>query len=267
MKTMSLIAALALTLPVAAHAQSTASNARGGDGGAPAVPPVPYGPGEKLGYEVRLGLFGNVGDAYMEVLPLEEVRGRHTYPMVFRLKGGVMFAKVDSRLQSWMDVSALHALRFKQDQKEVNFERHRVTDFHPERGEWSRPDGSSGPLAAESPLDDVSFLYYVRTLPLEVGKTYTFNRYYKDDGNPVVVKVLRRELIETPAGKFNTLVVQPVIKTDGLFGEGGEALVYFTDDNRRLLVQMKSKVPVIGSLQLKLTSYRPGKRVLASDLQ
>ena len=124
----------------------------------------------------------------------------------------------------------------------------------------------TGELASNQPLDDVSFIYFVRTIPLEVGRTYTWNRYWKADGNPVTVRVLRRERIEVPAGTFNTLVLQPIIQTDGLFGEGGEALIYLTDDNRRLLVKMTSRVPVIGNLTLQMESYTPGRRVLASDL-
>ncbi|MGH7481914.1 MAG: DUF3108 domain-containing protein, partial [Longimicrobiales bacterium] len=118
----------------------------------------------------------------------------------------------------------------------------------------------SGPLVSDKPLDDVSFLYYARRLPLEVGRTYTLNRYWKEDGNPVVLRVIGRERVSVPAGTFNTIVVQPIIQTDGLFGEGGEARVYFTDDSRHVLVQIKSKVPVIGDLTLKLKGYTPGDR-------
>ena len=167
---------------------------------------------ERATYEVRLGLFGDVGSASMEILPLERIRGRHTYPMVFTLQGRVLFARVDDRLQSWLDVGRLHALRFKQDQKEVNFERHRTTDFHTDRMEWERQSGTTGPLASDQPLDDVSFLYFIRTIPLEVGRTYSFNRYWKEDGNPVTVRVLRRERIEVPAGTFNTIVLQPITR-------------------------------------------------------
>ena len=79
-----------------------------------------------------------------------------------------------------------------------------------------------------------------------MGDVYTIPRYFQEDGNPVVLKVLRRETVTVPAGTFNTVVVQPMIQTDGLFGKGGEAEVYFTDDTRRMLVQLRSKVPVVG---------------------
>jgi hypothetical protein len=110
-------------------------------------------------------------------------------------------------------------------------------------------------------LDDISFLYFVRTLPLEVGQTYTFPRYFREDGNPVVLKVLRKEKVSVPVGTFETIVVQPIIQTSGLFGDGGKAEVYFTDDDQRILVQMKSKVPVLKSLNLVLESYVPGEQM------
>lgn len=226
------------------------------------VAPVPFGPGERMTYQVTLGFLGKVGSGSMEVVGIDTIRGHPTYHLRFDLEGGVLFAKVDDRLQSWLDVSTLVARRFEQDQKEVNFKRHRIFDFIPEERRAVRVDREGeSELPTDQPLDDVSFLYFVRTLPLEVGKTYTFDRYFKADGNPVVLRVLRKETVTVPAGTFSTIVVQPIIQTDGLFGEGGEAEVYFTDDERRLLVQMRSKVPVVGNLNLYLESYSPGERL------
>jgi len=229
------------------------------------VADVPFGLGERLTYKVTLGMFGGVGSGAMEVLELDTIHGRPTYRLRFTVNGGVMFAKVDDTLQSWLDVSSLVARRFEQNQKEVNYKRHRTFEFFPEQGIWKRlENGQTGNLATPEPLDDVSFIYFIRTIPLEVGQTYTFNRYYRDSGNPVIVKVLRKETVTVPAGTFETIVVQPIIKTRGLFSEGGEAEVYFTDDHRRLIVQMKSKVPVVGSLGLQLESYMPGEKLSPS---
>jgi len=224
---------------------------------------VPYGPGERATYQARLGAL-SVGQGAMEVLGLEMVDGRQTYRARFTLAGGIPFARVDNRFESWIDVRGLFSRRFFQDQKEVRFTRRRTFDFFPERRAY-RVVGSNetGTLPTDQPLDEVSFLYFVRTLPLRVGETYTFDRYYREDGNPVVLQVLRRETIRVPAGTFNTVVVRPIIRTRGLFGEGGEAEVYFTDDHRRILVQMRSRIPVVGSLTLHLTEYRAGQPLRA----
>ena len=74
-------------------------------------------------------------------------------------------------------------------------------------------------------------MYFVRTIPLEVGKTYDFNRYFRPDRNPVQIRVLRKDTIKVPAGTFQTIVIQPVIKSKGIFSEKGHAEMWLTDDS------------------------------------
>lgn len=228
------------------------------------VRPVPFGPGERMSYKVSWGMAGEVGKSSLEVMGIDTIRNKPSYHLDLKLKGGVMFWKVDDHMQSWLDVEQLKSHRFDQNVHEVSYERHRILDFHPDSGIWRRQEtNESGPLATEMPLDDLSFLYFVRTLPLEVGVEYELDRYFKDDGNPVIVRVLRKETVKVPAGEFETIVVQPLIKTDGLFSEDGEAEVYFTNDEHRVLVQLKTKLS-IGTLNLQLTSWTPGTRLIAA---
>lgn len=226
----------------------------------PVATAVPFGPGEKLDYRVTVGLFGGVGRGSMEIPSIDTVRGRPCYHLKMTVRGGVPFAHVDDRLESWMDVSSLSSRRFEQDQKEPNWKRHRIWNFFPEQKSWATEEPSAvGTLPTDSPLDDVSFLYYVRTLPLTVGETYTLDRYFRAEGNPVVIKVLRVEVVSVPLGKFETIVVRPIIRTRGLFGQGGEAEVYFSNDAHRIPVMMRSKIPVLGHLNLYLERHVPGK--------
>jgi hypothetical protein len=234
---------------------------------APSIASVPFGPGEKATYRVTYGVLGTVGRGTVEVAGIDTVRGHPTYHLVFKLKGGIPLAKVDDTQESWLDVHGLFSHRFKQDIDEVNYERLRTLDFFPEEKVWRWLERErSGPLATDEPLDDVSFMYFARTLPLEIGKTYMLDRYYKDEGNPVTVKVLRRQTIKVPAGTFQTLVLKPIIRTKGLFAEGGEAELYFSDDERRMLVLMTTKVAKIGTLKLHLESYEPGTPLAGMSL-
>jgi hypothetical protein len=222
---------------------------------------VPFGPGERAVYRVTYGILGKRGEAVTEVAGVETVRGRQAYRLDFRLRGGVLGMNVNDHQQSWLDVGQLYSHRFRQDLHQVRYERLRTLDFFPAEREWRRLENEeSGPLATELPLDDVSFLYWSRTLPLEVGRTYEFRRYFKDEGNPVVIRVLRRERITVPAGTFNTIVVKPVIRTSGLFSEGGEAEVYYSDDERRMIVMVRTKFS-IANMTMQLESFRPGQRV------
>lgn len=220
---------------------------------------APFGPGEHLVYKVKVGIFG-VGEGYMSVMGVEDHNDGPVYRVAMAIQGGLGPAKVNDVYQSWFDVSTLQTWRYIRDIDEVGYQSYRHWEFFPERMRWERQDNDeAGDLGSALPLDEIAFIYFLRTLPLEVGKSYTLNRYFKDDGNPVTVRVLRRDQRETEGVLYNTIVVAPEIQTDGLFGEGGEAEIHLTDDERRIPVYVKSDIPNFpGSLTLHLRSIQEG---------
>ena len=218
--------------------------------------PVPFGTGERFAYEVRLGSL-KVGNSQMEVRGIETIRGRETWHTVFWLRGGTFFYKVNDVFESWIDTETLSSLRFVKQLEEGTEDRAQQYEIYPERLLYvnQRNDKPTRTLpTVRQPLDDGSFLYFVRTLPLAVGETYDFSRYFIPDRNPVTIRVLRRERITVPAGTFNAIVVQPVIKTKGIFSQDGHAEVWLSDDSARMVLQLKSRL-AFGSLNLYLTSY------------
>jgi hypothetical protein len=234
----------------------------------PALAPrkiVPFDTGEKLTFDVRFGAI-KVGTGRMEVVGTQDVRGREAWHTRFTVKGGIPFYKVNDRMESWIDTRTFESLRFVQDLEEGSRDAERTYEIYPERAMFSEQNANGAPKSAQSvenPLDDAAFMYFVRTIPLEIGKTYAFNRYFRPDRNPVQIRVLRRESIKVPAGSFNTIVIQPVIKSKGIFSEKGHAEMWLTDDPRRLLVQMKTDLS-IGSLNLYLRGYVPGNVAMAT---
>jgi hypothetical protein len=210
--------------------------------------------GERLEYDVKFSAV-RVGSGYMEAIGYEPVRDVKALHVKFTVRGGTFFYKVNDVLESWIDTARFVSLRHSQELSEGSRDRERRFEFFPERRTLSQDGKAEEPGVAE-PLDEGSFLYFVRRVPLEVGRTYEFARYFRPDRNPVRIVVLRRERIKVPAGTFNTIVIQPIIKAKGLFSEGGKAQVWLSDDSARVLVQMKSSLP-IGSLNLYLRSYRP----------
>jgi hypothetical protein len=226
---------------------------------------VPFDTGEKLTFDVRFGGI-QVGSGRREVVGTQDVRGREAWHTRFTVKGGIPFYKVNDRMESWIDTRTFQSLRFVQDLEEGSRDAERVYEIYPERAMFSEQT-DNGPLksvaSVANPLDDAAFMYFVRTIPLEIGKTYDFDRYFRPDRNPVQIRVLRRERVKVPAGTFNTIVIQPVIKSKGIFSAKGHAEMWLTDDPRRLLVQMKTDLS-IGSLNLYLRGYVPGDIAMAT---
>jgi hypothetical protein len=256
-----LLAALATSVPA-----SVASQTREGPPlrislpdslGSTAPMDVPFQVGETLRYKVKLGIF-NVGEGDMTVHGVEKIRGVPSYHVSMGLNASAFFgaAKVNDRFQSWMDVRSLASRRFIRDIHEVNYHSYRVYEIWPDERRWARTDESddkTGETLSNLPMDEIAFIYWIRTQDLQVGETYTYDdRYFKEDGNPITLEVLRRETKEVDAGTFETIVVRPIIETSGLFSEGGKAELYFTDDARRMMVYMRSEVPLVGSISLHL---------------
>ena len=252
-----LFAALALSLGVAA----LDAEQEGTTTVAAPVPPTRWGPGldvpfvtgESLAYSLKFG-FLRVGSASMYVKGPATIRGQETIHTLFRITGGTLMFKVNDLMQSWIEPEKFASLRFHQDISEGSYRANRRYEFFPERKVYTENDKPEKP-SVESPLDDGSFLYFVRTQNLEVGKEYTYDRYFDPEANPVIIKVLRKERIEVPAGVFNCIVVQPLIKTSGIFSEGGSAQLWLSDDSRKMIVQLKTKLS-FGSLNLYLLRYR-----------
>lgn len=103
----------------------------------------------------------------------------------------------------------------------------------------------------ENTLDTLSSFYFVRSMPLEVGKSVFIDVFDSKRLWNTEVQVLRREKIKTVLGTFNTIVVRPLMKSEGIFEKKGDMYIWLTDDKRRVPVKMKTKVPV-GSITATL---------------
>jgi hypothetical protein len=62
--------------------------------------------------------------------------------------------------------------------------------------------------------------------------------------------------VKLPAGTYNTIVIQPIIKSRGIFSEGGKAEIWLSDDKDRIMVQMRVRIATF-NISLQLTSHRP----------
>jgi hypothetical protein len=239
-----LVVAVALSIALPLAAQDVQAS-----GGEVAIAKRPFKVGERLTYSVKVGPLGR-GSAVAEIRNVDTIRGTMVYHSVFKVDGSLLFFGVNDVYESWFDPNTFTSLRYHQDIDQGSYERDRTYEIYPERGIYI--DATKAELkTVERPLDDGAFLYFLRSIPLEVGKTYTFNRYFKPDRNPVTVAVVRRERVRVPAGEFNAWVLQPKIKAKGIFAEGANAEVWLQDDDGRAMLQMKTRL-AFGSVLFQL---------------
>jgi hypothetical protein len=151
-------------------------------------------------------------------------------------------------LASWIDPTTFRSLRFEKHTVEGKRVRDDLIEFDYER-KLAYRDGK--PIGIEeSTLDSLSSLYYIRLLDLEkqepIELTVVSRRLF-----PLSVIVQGRETIKTPAGTFRTIRVEPKSPSEGLLGKGKSLILWLTDDEKKIPVQLKSKLKV-GTLLGKL---------------
>jgi hypothetical protein len=223
------------------------------------APDYPFAAGERLTYTVKLGVI-TVGKGGVEVARTDTIRGVDAFVFRFTLAGGVPLYHLDDTLESWTGVHDLLSRRFVQRQFEGGKYRFRDYEIFPDSGVYHEHVKKRTGLASAFPIDDAAFLYFVRVTPLEVGQTYSFDRYFMKEKNPVVLKVHKRERMELPDGtKVQCLVVQPIIGEKGsLFSRQSDTRIWLTDDDRRIPVQIRVRFPFgVITMRLKAMELPP----------
>lgn len=216
-----------------------------------------FGVGEKLSFEVKYG-FISAGTATMEVMRLIEYENRPCYQIVTQARSNSFFStfyKVEDRVESIMDATGLFSWRFEKNLREGKYRSDRKYSFD-QRGNSVVYKGDT--IEIEPFVQDaLSTLYYMRTQPLEVGKSFFLDNFIDGRKYHLEVKVLKRETITVDAGSFECFVVEPITQSVGIFKHEGRLKVWLTDDRLRLPVLMKSKV-IVGSIAVELTDYELG---------
>jgi hypothetical protein len=212
----------------------------------------PFGVGEKFEYDAKLGML-SLGAATMQVVSIDTVRGQPSFLFRFRLEGGKFgLFQILTVLESWTTVDDFKSLRFRNDNQENNQARVRDYDIFPDSGFFRQRGLATTEPTPPQPLDDAAILYYVRQTPLEVGQTYRVEKYFRQDKNPLVIRVLKREKMKLPGGsEVSCLVLNPVIGDRGMFADRADARLWITDDARRIPVQIRSSYP-FGTVTLRL---------------
>jgi hypothetical protein len=217
------------------------------------VAPYPFSVGETLRYEAKLGYFP-VGSASVSVNRLVRERGTEAFEFAMTGRGGPPGWRVSYDLTSRVATQRFHSLRFHRRLEQAGKVQEHEYEIVPDSARYRQAGVPGDWVTPPDPLDELAFLYFLRSTPLEVGKSYSLARYFKTGYNPVGVYVSQRESVTLPKGEsVSCLAVQ-------VTSRGTTMRVWFTDDERRLPAQLELPLP-FGSVTLQLTdSGDAGKR-------
>lgn len=221
-----------------------------------------FAPGEKLTYNISWSSIIDAGIAVMEVKTGQMNGDRPTYEFVSTTHSvGVveLFYPVRDQVKSIVDAEELYSLTFDLREHRGKKKRSRHMTFDPAKGTVRDVVNEDPPETFPVPprvQDALSSLYYVRTRPeFTVGKTIAVDVHDSGKNWAVEIHILGKEKITTPAGEFNTIKVKTYPKYEGVFTHKGEIYIWFSDDERKIPVLMKSVIS-IGSIVATLTEMQ-----------
>lgn len=218
----------------------------------------PFRAGESLKFSVQYG-FIKAGYAYLEVPEMRAWEGQPSYLLVARAESNAFFSrfyKVRNRIESTWDSLGRFSHHYSENRREGGhrFQNEIVFDYSRQLARYR--DGREFPIPPDV-QDALSAFYFTRTQALPLGGSLFFDYHASRKSLPLEVKVLGRERVKTPAGKFDCVVVEPILKAGGIFKNKGRLVIWLTDDERRMPVMMRSKV-TIGSISVLLLEAKTG---------
>ena len=216
---------------------------------------LPFAPGERLTYTVKTTRFGGVGKAVMWVEHPTPLRGAQVWPLRFDFSARVGPVKAQDQTESWFDAQRGASVRFLKHERHPLSRHDDDVELFPESRRWTAKDGSAGESPTDAPLDELSFMYFLRTLPLGSVNDWRFARHYAADRNPTLVRLVKREEIQTGAGRFRTVQLEMRVKDPRRYKGDGVILINLTDDACRIPVRIESQMPVIGAAVMLLDSH------------
>jgi len=213
--------------------------------------------GEKLTFDLNYG-FVTAGIAVMQIPRIKRISGREAYHIIFEVNSVPSFDwiyKVRDRYETYVDVEGLFPWRFEQHIREGGYTRDFSAFFDQRKG---RAKTSEGEYEIPKYVNDIiSAFYFVRTFDysnMKVGDMILMRNFYKDKVYDLNIKYRGTETIDVPAGTFDCLIIEPLVKEGGLFKHDGDIIIWLTDDELKMPVKVRTKI-VIGHVEAILSKY------------
>ena len=215
-----------------------------------------YIDGETLDYDlVWLRITG--GGARMTIAPADDGR----YRLTSIGKSSKTFARIYSvrdEIETFVSRETFSTLHYRKLLKEGSNRKDETTVIDPSTHIATRRGDEYIPVPPVV-FDPLSLIYYMRGFPLKLGEVLKFTILADGKLRDVEAHVVRTETLDTPAGKFNCLVVEPHMEAAGIFREDAKSqmTIWYSDDWRHLPVRIRSEAK-IGAITATLRSVASG---------
>jgi hypothetical protein len=207
--------------------------------------------GERLEYDAKFS-FLNLGTMTLEVkdtLTYEGVQCYHISSVLTSARGLRFLFTIDDTIEVYTSEDSLLPYFFRESINESGYHRTGKLLFDHDSQFVNYDDSLIIDIAAGT-RDILSFWYYLRNVPLELGDTITVSVHSAQENHVVNCVVQKKEKVSTSAGDYEATLVEPQTEGKGIFGSKGGMEIWYSE-TERLPVQIRASMK-IGSVLFKL---------------
>ena len=194
------------------------------------------------------------GIATIEVKEITNMQGKDVYHIISTTKSLPFFStfhKVDDKVETYIDVYKFLPIRLEQYLVEGTLQKNSNVYFDNEKNTVTEENKIYN--APDNVHDILSCFFYFRTQKVEIGKDILITVYSEGEFHNLKVQVINKEVVRVPAGRFNTLVIKPIMNFTSIFKQEGDITIWVTDDVRHIPVKMSAKAFLVGAINAVLT--------------
>lgn len=217
-----------------------------------------FGVGERLEFSVKYGMLP-AGTAVMKIPEIIDYEGYPSFRIISTAESNSVvsvFYKVRDSVETIVDYNGIFPRKFHKHLREGGYKADKTTLFD-QRRHLAIAGNDTVPTYAFA-QDALSSLYFIRTRELTPGSEILIDNHTDKKNYPLKVIVYRKETVEVPAGSFDCVVIEPVMRAEGIFKAKGRIWIWLTDDQFKMPVKMKTEVFFLGSVTAQLKKFTLG---------
>jgi len=221
--------------------------------------------GERMVFSIRwIGL--EVGTAELKVEDIVQVEGRDAYHISLFVKSNKLIDliyPVRHHHDSFMDVEHLHSLRYEKKVRQGGYRADEVMTFdqvsHTARYESRRSGTVKEMLIPEHVQDELSCTFWFRLQEMRPGGQVQIPVSLDEKNWDLTIDIGEFERLKIDGfGRITAIQVEPMASFQGLFVRKGRVWGWMSADERRIPLLMKTKVPVLGTINMVIKEYELG---------
>ena len=203
---------------------------------------IGFGIGERLEYEAKFS-FLNLGAMTLEVrdtLTFENVHCYHISSVLTSARGFRFLFTIDDTIEVYTSSDSLFPYMFRERINESGYRR--ASDIFFDRdSHFVNYDDSLIINTTTETRDILSFWYYLRGIPLELGDTILVDLHNARENHKVRCIVQKKETVKTKAGNYEAILVEPQTEGKGIFGAKGGMQIWYSEVER-IPVQIRASM-------------------------